>query len=330
MHETMSSSFHEELAGLCEAVHISPDGSFDIGGIAQTGGAGNLLEQLTSAIYRRGYCNRYDVTVQADADRTDLTVELIAANASRSRSYSGWRITNVTQSGRIEAQRGSSRRSFWPGEYLTFEGQGVPARAGGPAAIYVQRESTESQPGYYIALGEALADDSESTTVRLYWNVMPICAPALLAAVTRDLNAFEVPFRYKCPVLVQGYHRRDAAVLYVSARYYEITAQLAARWAVDPRITLNPGIPLFTKWLSPGVALAEDPGNGESFGTSRCRVVAEALINARENKTLDPNEKLDAVKARFVHVGLDIDHPYLNVGSVDRYPMFGDERRDQA
>src|SRR5436305_14389954 len=43
---------------------------------------------------------------------------------------------------------------------------------------------------------------------------------------------------------------------------------------------LKPETPLFTKRLAAGLGFAEDPGNGESFGMSRCRIVAEGLWSA--------------------------------------------------
>jgi hypothetical protein len=321
MLETRATPWVEELAGLVGAVEISSDESFTFGGIANTGGQGTLVERLAAAFYQRGYCNRFDCAPTENGDRIDMTADLSAANTSILRSHPGWRIVGVEQSGRIEAEKGGCRRSFEPGEYVSLDGQGVPPHTGGSVTIHLQRESTSAQPGYYAALGETLADDSESTLVRFYWNVAPPSAASLLAAVTRDLNAFEVPFRIKCPTLAQAYGRRDAAVLYVSARYYDIAMQLAARWAHDTRITLRSGVPLFSKPMACGVGIAEDPGGGESFGTNRCRLVAEAIVDAR-GASVSVAQKLEAVRDRFSQAGLDLERPYLNAASVDRYLAF--------
>jgi hypothetical protein len=45
---------------------------------------------------------------------------------------------------------------------------------------------------------------------------------------------------------------------------------------------MRPGTPVFTKFLAPGLGLAEDPGQGDSFGQHRCRLLADAMILAYE------------------------------------------------
>ena len=75
---------------------------------------------------------------------------------------------------------------------------------------------------------------------------------------------------------------------------------------------LRSGSPAFTLPLARGVALAEYvTGDGGSFGTSRCRLLAEGLVDAHEHRARSLPERLDAVAARFAARGLDLDAPHL-------------------
>jgi hypothetical protein len=65
--------------------------------------------------------------------------------------------------------------------------------------------------------------------------------------------------------------------------------------------------------------LAEDPGNMESFGTNRCRILAEAIWLAFTQGAQTERERLRVVRNQFEQYGLSLDQPWLNPGSVDRY-----------
>jgi hypothetical protein len=82
---------------------------------------------------------------------------------------------------------------------------------------------------------------------------------------------------------------------------------------------LEPGIPAFTKSLAPGLGLAEDPGEGQSFGEHRCHLLAEALIATHESGLRSLPERTRVVADRFERAGLDLAAVFLNPGSRDQY-----------
>ena len=82
---------------------------------------------------------------------------------------------------------------------------------------------------------------------------------------------------------------------------------------------LKPETPLFTKRLAAGLGFAEDPGNGESFGMSRCRIVAEGLWSAYVKGLPTQQARLQEVIAHFEKNGIALEHPYLNARSIDHY-----------
>ena len=81
---------------------------------------------------------------------------------------------------------------------------------------------------------------------------------------------------------------------------------------------LNAGVPYFTKKLAPGIAFAENPPQeNESFGQSRSRIIAEAIVQAYENQ-VDKKEWLKLILQNIKKNGMDPDHFHLNADS--HYP----------
>ena len=89
--------------------------------------------------------------------------------------------------------------------------------------------------------------------------------------------------------------------------------------AVGLSAHLRPRIPAFTLELVPGVGLAEENGNAESFGVRRCAVLADAIVGAEERGLTHPAARLDAAAARFADDGVDIDAPYLEPSLAGRH-----------
>jgi hypothetical protein len=245
----------------------------------------------------------------------NLTPILAAANQSRASWDEGWKIDQILSGGRILARKAGAARPFLPGEYLTHRGVGSGPEAGAAVSIFIPPGSADLQPGYYYAFGETVGDFEEGQqTVRLFWNVASDGAPRLMETTTREFNRFQIPFRFKCVSRESDYPRRDAAVLYLHARYYPIAALVLE--SVHARIQpwLYAGTPLFTKRLADGLGFAEDPG--ESFGENRSKILAVAMAATRGKP---PHERLAEVRRQFELRGLSLDRPWLNAGSMDRY-----------
>ncbi|MCH9648898.1 MAG: hypothetical protein K0U98_11720 [Deltaproteobacteria bacterium] len=158
--------------------------------------------------------------------------------------------------------------------------------------------------------------------VRLYWNLAtPEGAEPLLARLTADCDRFRVPFQLKVQVDPSQFDRVDTAVLYVEKQYFQIIAELASRAHQSLRYHLLSPTPVLTKFLRPGLALAEDPGGGLSFGLSRCRLLAEAVAAAHHSGYHSALERFRIFQALCHRRGLDPARLYLNPGSVDLYHL---------
>lgn len=297
-----------------------------------------IVKELQQSIYNNCYARRSAfmpdevvspasalTTTDAASDQ-EINEELSRANCSQNYQETGWRIVEVLAGGKIVAQKRKVERCFWPGEYITESGPGTPPFVGSSISVYFQKESREVQPGFYYAYGESVCDaPSAYEIVRYYFNVSCQGAPILIKHLTGRFNNFFVPFRLKCSNHIAGYARIDTAVLYVQAKHYRIVAEILLDLAPTLESILREDTPILTKRLTWGIAFAEEPATGESFGMNRSRLIAEALWSAFSDGKHSPAEKLAAVKGRFEEHGLRYELPYLREGSTGYYefPTFG-------
>jgi hypothetical protein len=284
-----------------------------------------LVATLRNCLYTTCYCKPFPAKT-ATAPPTpslpprDLSAELSAANAGQPRWDTGWQIARIETSGQVIAQKSGKQRSLWPGEFLTFDGPGVPPRPGSHISVYFPHESRTMQPGFYFAFSEAESDPAdEARLTRFYWNLREEGAVPLTNWVTQTLNRFQVPFRFKCMTFSGQFERLDAAVLYVSKKFFRISAELVSGGREKLKAFLLPETPLFTRELAPGLAFAEDPGNGESFGMNRCRILAEAIWSAASKGLSKEEERIQEVARYFGQYGLSFDRIHLNSQSADFY-----------
>jgi len=271
--------------------------------------ARSILDQWRPLPHGRG-------SVAGGDSQADLTDVLAGANRSRAQWNEGWTITQALDDGRVVARKNGAERAFQPGEYLTHRGPDLRPKKGSAITVYAPAGSSEIQDAFYYAFGETVAEHQPQRVLRFYWNVRPEGVGRLMETLTRELNRFQVPFRFKCLNRTSSFPRRDAAVLYVDARYYAITAMLAERIHGEVGEWLGSGTPLFAKRLAAGLGFAEDPG--DSFGKHRCRILAGAMA-ASCGKGVE--ERISEVRRAFAERGLSLDLSWLNAGSAGEYPF---------
>ena len=280
-----------------------------------------LQNVLYGACYTRCFTGAIEETPVNGFGNEDGWMEsLSAANTSKDRWEEGWQVQQFLPSGQVNAQKGAISRSFWAGEFITRSGHGMAPQPGTPIAVFLPRESRTIQPGFYFAFGEHVASaEDEFPTVRYYWNVNRQGAAPVVRGLTASLNKFQVPFRFKIVSHPMLLNRSDTAVLYVGRRYYRIAAEVALDVHSQVAEGLNEDVPLFTLPLRQGLSFAEDPGTQESFGTARCRLLAEGLWLAFSEGKATARERLDCVRRHFAASGTSLERPYLNLASVNTY-----------
>ncbi len=243
----------------------------------------------------------------------DLADRLSAANCGSGTWQSGWTARGVEADGRIVAERHGVR--FWvlPGEYR-------------PEAVRIPKEHLELIPGFYLAHGDADDTRDAGDTIRIYWHISPLGAERLTELVTARLNRAGIGFQLKLLGEPLRYHRTDPAVLYLARADYPSATPLLGEILREMTPWLRSTVSLLVKRMASGVGLAEDPGDGSSFGEHRCRLLAGIIGEPEWGRLGSDAERAAFLTSRLVAQGYDFDRLYLNPGSADEFPPLGDNR----
>ena len=257
-----------------------------------------LVACLRDELYHSFYCHGRPVPARWGEPTPPfpdpwLLEALSAANSGLGSWEEGWTVARVDDGQAVVA--GSRLRVRVP----VADCRAYRLAPGVAVGVRLPKELPSLSPGFWFAVGDAPVDAFD---VRVYWNVTPAGAPALVDAITSRLNGDGVPFRLKVADHPYRFDRCDAAVLYLEAR--DFRGLRATLPEVAAELALEPSTPAFTLKLAPGVGLAEDDG-GESFGTRRCALLADAIVSAREGPPT-----INAVAESFAEASVDIDAPY--------------------
>lgn len=314
----------EALRPFVEALRVEPSGAIllDERRIGQALGAepARLVEALMVCVYEHAYTMAYPPPERASGEEArNLGPMIAAANGTKPRSETGWVLAESWADGSVVATRNGRLRRLGPGQFLSLDGS-YPLTPGSSLMVQLPAGSATRQPGFHYCFAEGFRDaHDQAPIVRIYFNLTEAGAARFVAMVTGALNRFEIPFELKVTTDSAQFARRDNAVLYLSQDLFHAAA--LALGAVLPLLgeTLSPGTPLFTKELAPGIGLAEDPGNNDSFGSARSRLAAAALASARDGERFCWTQ----FELRFAEAvrdaKLDMEALWLNPGSKDIY-----------
>jgi class II lanthipeptide synthase len=319
-----------DLRAIVEAVEIQAAGRFSILGEtfevpSGNGGISAMSSPLANALYHRMYCRpeRGRSALAGDTRARRVFVEdLSRANCGTGTWEAGWIIEAVEDDGTLAVHKQGEDLTLWarPEQFRPMNGH---IEIGSVGRLQLGKELREMLLGYYTVLGDTDKSTDEAgpsvDIVRFYWHLTAEIAPLWIHELTRHFNGARVPFHAKVQSDPIAYFRADAGVLYIARR------DLADAMALLPVLhrtvstRLADPTPMFTKRLARGLAVAEDPGDGRSFGQHRCQLVAEGLVRAFENGKTALPELTSAIAARFAEERLVITRPWLNAGSRHRY-----------
>ncbi len=273
-----------------------------------------VVQVLESDIYANLYKNKQEIaTVAPPPGHADFVLAISAANSGDGTWDDSWRLVDFASNQRVVVTNG--QLDFWAPAADVQPLPGEQLRAGAGCRVRIGKEIRNLNPHYYMAFGNeplCLNQSRPHSLLRYYWSLTPAAAAPYVAGITARLNARAVPFRTKVLSNPANYGVADAGVLYVDKQHQAVAE--AAVLAVHATVAahLLPGVPLFTQQLRPGLAYAEDPADGLSFGISRARLVAQALADCARRGQDATVDKLAAIAAEFRAAGLDPAHPYYH------------------
>ena len=282
-----------------------------------------LLFNLQSQLYTDFYCpglatpTVLEAAIDPMTGMTPSVEALSAANSGNGYWDNGWEVRMI-EGGKVVVRRGGLELWVRPEDCLiTQSTQIVP---GTRLSLRFPKELLSISPGFYMALSDnALTWGDTQGLVRFYWNLSVEGAVRFIRDATAMLNQTNLPFKLKVLNDPNQFTRCDTVVLYIRRSDYDAASEILSTIYSVVSTSLRQRTPVFTKRLASGLGLAEDPGQEESFGEHRCRILAEGMIRAYEQCKKSLDERLQIVEDCFAEAGITLEKPFLNPGSSDCY-----------
>lgn len=205
-------------------------------------------------------------------------------------------------------------------KYLCLEEQS--AAVGDFVSVYTPPDRVLDQ--FLMAFGN-LASFYENSPAFIYFNFSTEAAVAVMRFLTKRLNEIQVPFCFNVLHNPCNYGRYDSGCLRIDQDSYAVVRPVLKTVYAENALHFQTQVPIFTKMLAPGLALAENPEPEyefyfrEEFGMNRCQIVANALIEAHKNGDESSEARIKYILQHFDRVGIDLERPYLNPNSEDIY-----------
>jgi hypothetical protein len=266
---------------------------------------GSICSTLYDCFYTQGAPRPTRRAGEVAGTERTMSHELSAANAGAGCLEPGWRVVGE-DGGRHVVQRGGLR--LW----VAAEEIAGGTATGDDVALRLPAELPLYSPGFYIARGDrGFSAELPRVLDRFYFDVRPEGAVPFVREATRRLNQAGLAFSAKVVDDPSAFDRADSAVLAVERRDRRRALVAAEDLRTAIAAFLDDHTPAMTLRMGPGLAFAEDPGDGLGFGWHRCGLVADAVVRAAERGLAASEERLQAVRERFAEAGISLDAPHL-------------------
>jgi HopA1 effector protein family len=290
--------------------------------------------QLQSFLYQVYFNGSWDVRPKLKTDISDSPIEnntvrglniefydqLHTSNCGEGYFDPGWLILKQEEDGSLAVQKQDLTLHIQRDRHLHLMEQSVDV--GTIATIRLPRNLIIED--FYVAVGNAGPPPiGEQEVVNLYFNLTPEGSIAVMESLTRQLNAISLPFAFKVLFNPSDYNRHYTGILNINKNTFETLKLILQNIYVRHQGQFRTQVPLFTKTLSPGLALAEEPSysptSPETFGINRCQIIAASLLEAQQRGDRLPDKRMSCILEHFHSLQLVAQSPYLNVGSQDCY-----------
>ncbi len=289
------------------------------------------LDDLAARLYRKWYASPSGAHQGLDPLGPPLAGVLRQAHAETGR-WTQATVARVGAAGVIAVREdgtpggGARVRAALRGEYVHRPGRpdlGLAPRPGDVVRV-LRRAGAVVAEGWWRTWGggwDPRRLPHEVTRVYLAPDLPRL--PALVRAVTGLLGGVDTagralagpesvrPWYLKVGVDGPTLARPDAVVAYVPDAGAAATIEAIVGCAGE-LVRASPGPPL-TRGLVPGISWSQDPGDGRSFGESRCALLADALVDVPAG-----GDPLAAVAAVLRRAGLDPRAPHLRSSDRER------------
>jgi hypothetical protein len=254
----------------------------------------------------------------------DFYEQLHHSNHGTGHYEPNWQILRIEPDGSMAVQKHDLTLYIEPECHL--QPQTKLPKVGELISIWMPKNRLQN--GCYVAVSNLGMENLDPENIdlglgRIYFNVQSSGAIVLMDRLTQALNNEAIAFNFQVLYNPAAYQRYDACILDFQSQNYPTIRNILQTIYQETQTYFQPEIPLFTKYLAPGLGLAEEPKQKfapqESFGMNRCQIVANALLEAWERRKNAFEERIEIIYQHFAQNLIDLQHPYLNPTSEDIY-----------
>ena len=281
------------------------------------------VENLCVVLYRSFYCRGgiasadIPLLVSGPGERRRLLEALASAVPDRHRWEAGWRFRRRQGAALVVEKNGID---LWASSTEWRSEEDEPPVSGARGQLRVPADRWGSSPGFLLVHGARLpSGDPNCRRSRIYLDLDVEGARMLLEATGR-WNAVGLPFVVKVAADPRGYDRCDTAVVVIERRDFDRASDAILASADTWAERLRPQTPAFARLMASGVAVADDPPDGGSFGVLRCRQLAEGIARANRQGAHSLEDRLQVVTTRFAEDGVSLDALHLGPASPEYDP----------
>ena len=325
----MTTNLRNQLQSLASSVTITSSESFKWFGrrfevieddkqisLSDAAKSQSLANRLTRRIYEDFYCcgnPRPYRKPQSDVKNTISNLDRnLAESSAIMRWEEGWEVVGDEGDNLVVSRQGLNLRA--PLDRTRSTQSGTHSKRSVEVAMPTVRPAFS--PGHYLITGQAPINLS-SRIWRIYWNVKASGAAKIAAELANRLNAAGIPFHFKFLRSPNPVQRFDGAVMYLPDGALSGAESIIGSVYKKSRSAMEQGVPAMTRPLGPGLAYAQSPVDGESFGIQRSKMIAEGLIAAAEAGKVELPSKISHIEERFEMQGVSLDEPHRSQASLD-------------
>jgi len=250
--------------------------------------------------------------------------QLHKSNVGKGYFETGWHVIKEEIDGSLAVKKKDLRLHVQRDKHLLPQHQA--AVVGDYVAVKMPKNLVQN--GFYVAVSNMGLYryenvEQKSEIVRVYFHFTIEGAVAVMSNLTTHLNELAIPNYFKVLYNPQEYERYDCGVLYFDKRDFQVVIEALQIIYQENKSYFKVDIPLFTKYLAPGLALAEESNrkftSSESFGMNRCQIIANGLLDAWYRRENSPPERIKSILNHFSVAHIDLQRTYLNADSEDIY-----------
>lgn len=143
--------------------------------------------------------------------------------------------------------------------------------------------------------------------VRIYFACAPLTSLHVVGAVATHAQQWQTPWLLSSRAMSQPVPSADATVLYVPSDAIAGLHEPLTRLIADVQPFLGSTLPALTLPVAPGVAVAQNPADGRSYGEHRCAIIARTVL---AHGSHNHRETVERTLIALRRAGVDPRRPY--------------------